>query len=291
MHRLLGSALFSAMLVVSQGCSDGDDDTDTGVADTGPGDTSVGDTGPGDTGSGDTGMAYVPDWSCLGSVTIPAPAGATAALTGDVRDFTASMGEVGVELAFCLRDDTDCTAPVETVTTDDMGLFTATLPTDPDPFWGFAVATKDGFPRHEYVPSTPIFEDTMTFFSFLNTGLISIVASAVGTSQDLSTNGAVGAAALDCTGRYASGVRFELVSGSGTTYYGEGSPLTFTTTGTETDPSGLWGVVNAVPGDFTVATFLAADDTPIATIEFTAKAGVVSFLYMNPSPDGAVYSP
>jgi hypothetical protein len=277
---------------MAQGCG-GDDST----TDTGPGDTGTMDTGAGDTSTSDTSMADTStmdggrgSWECLGMVDVT-PVAATAVVTGRVADFTADTGgpgEAGVEISFCERDDTDCMMPI-TATTSDIGEFEITLPTDPDSWWGFATANPDDFPRHVWLSTRPIFRDTGVEAFLINTGVGSAFVTAAGETQDWGSNGLVGLLATDCESNFSPGVRFEVVSGSGTLAYVEG--MTYSTDATQTDRTGTAIIANAVPGDFEVAAFLAEDDTPIGAIQFTVLAGEVTTAYMDPTPDGGLYTP
>jgi len=290
-ERIICIIAITPLLAIG-GCGDDDGTTDTGVTDTGTTDTGTTDSAPTDTGGGDTGdgaVPYVPDWSCLGSVTVEAPEAATAEIVVTVNDYTSEGPAEGVLIQYCPFDDVDCATPDATGTTDAMGMVTLTLATDPDPWWGYATATSGTALPHEYFISTPVENDGIAGAVILSEAAVNIIALAIGEDQDLDANGAVGLAALDCTGRLSSGVRVELVSGTGTPFYAAGG--SFSTAATETDESGAWGLVNAEPGDFTVAAYLAADDTLIGTMAFRAKAGTVVGLYMFPTPDGALYTP
>ncbi|MBW2461889.1 MAG: hypothetical protein JRH11_09590 [Deltaproteobacteria bacterium] len=293
LHIVLAAALLSI-----GGCGDDTTPTDTGVADTGVADTgamdsSPTDTGPTDSGSGDTGDAmppYVPDWSCLGSVTTGTPAATTADVTVTLTDFGASGPAVGASVQYCPWDDIACASPTDTGTTDSMGMVTLTLPTDPNPYWGFVTVNLTGTLLHEYYTSTPVVNDASPSAAIINETAINVIALVLAETQDYDTNGVIGLGALDCASRLSSGMRVELTTGSGTAFYAteDGS---FSASLTETSTVGVWGVLNAAPGDFTATAFLGADATPIATINFRVKAGQVASLFMFPTPDGAAYTP
>ncbi len=288
LHIVLAAALISI-----GGCGDDTTPTDTGVADTGTMDSSPTDTGPTDSASGDTGDAmvpYVPDWSCLGSVTTGTPTATTADITATFTDLGASGPAVGASIQYCPWDDIPCASPTDTGTTDSMGMVTLTLPTDPDPYWGYVVVELTGTRRHEYYTSTPVVNDATPSAVILNDAAVNVIGLVLAETQDYDTNGIVGLASLDCAGKLGSGMRVELTTGAGTVFYatGDGS---FSASLTETSTAGAWGVLNAVPGDFTATAFLGEDTTPIGVINFRVKAGEFTGLYMFPTPDGTAYTP
>ncbi len=56
-------------------------------------------------------------------------------------------------------------------------------------------------------------------------------------------------------------------------------------------PNGTWGLANVDPGFVTVTATRASDGTAIGAAQVQAKAGVITVVYVEPTPDGGVVAP
>src|SRR5690242_15969470 len=109
------------------GCGDGETSSTGSSASSSSG-------GMGEGGAGGGGQSA--DWSCLGMVTPPMPAGAMAGVTMILGLHPDSAPLKGADVKACAKGDPMCAAPVDEQMSNDQGMVTLTVPTGTDGFDG-----------------------------------------------------------------------------------------------------------------------------------------------------------
>lgn len=288
------SLLGALVLAFALGGCDGSGETTTETTST----TSTGASGGGGSGGSTGGMGGAggmagsggggsmeiePDWSCIGSVTYPTPAGATAVMTPTYKDFLTDAPLEAITINACAKDDIDCATPLDTQTTDAQGMASVTVPLGATGFDGFLELSS---PELAWLAFTtkPVTSD-LAFESGLvkKSGLNALAALSNATLDP--ERGVLVLNVEDCGKGGRSGVIFEvstLGAGDKITYVKDGLP---NKNAVETDGGGLAVVINAPIGPTTVTSKVKADGKTIATHEvFVRNDSTITSIFMTPAP-------
>ena len=225
------------------------------------------------------------DWSCVGSVTYPAPAGQTAALTLQFKDFIAKTAIAGLTVKACSNADTDCQSPVDTQSSDGGGQVTLTLPTTGAGFDGFLDISDGATAKLEPTVlyfSAPIAANATDSVNLITKVEASLLGGAVGTIDH--TRGALLASLADCAGAGAIGAKVEVDSADATAkpfFFSMGFP---SASATSTDDSGYAGYLNLPVGPAVVTGKDAASGTVFGTTSVQVRADSLTILFLAPTP-------
>jgi hypothetical protein len=227
------------------------------------------------------------DFSCVGSVTWPAPTSATAVVKFSMASLTSGNPVEGLAVRACPAGDVDCANPIPGAsgTTDANGSVDITVPTGTAGFDGYFEVTKDNELTHLVHFRKPVAADQsegriLTTISALNT-----LVSSVGLSLDM-TYGFLGVEAQDCVGAFADGISFELdpPDPHASLAYVTPQGVSLTAGGSSAAGHGLAGFVNVTPGSYTVITRIAATGQVTGRLPVVVRAGAASAISDPPTP-------
>ncbi len=246
------------------------------------------------------------NWSCVGHVVWPAPLTPTVTLGETAVDNQTSSPVVGLQLAVCAG----CPCPsasnplLGTARTDDAGAYSVTIPNrptislgvngcvqvDPDAdsgvvgeflYWGYplsAATAEETDPRD--------FSRTVTSTEFANN--LSIVGVPVDESRGLDVQAVI----HDCLGVVAPGMTLSLASYSAvaapegdagiTPFFARGGNGSITAT--ETDTSGIAGLLNVPPGEYILTASIKATGVAVSQVYVTVEKGTITGVLMWPTP-------
>lgn len=257
------------------GAGGADGDTDAGPDGAGgtDGETDGGTDGPTEAGP-------TADLSCVGSVTYPAPAGATATVTLSLSDFITTTAFSGISVKACAKADTACASPLDTQTSDGSGKVVLTVPTDPGSFDGFFdISGGSLYPTLAYF-ATPIGADLTTGLRMITSTEANLLAGALAPID--AAKGTILAQISDCANTAIAGATASVDTADGDTtkfYFNGALPDKNRTT---TDASGFAGFLNLPPGAAT--TTATVGSTTVSTFAAQVRAGTLSIVILEPTP-------
>lgn len=229
-----------------------------------------------------------PAWGCLGAVEVPTPEVDTATLSFTVTDFTSGVAIPGASVRGCLYTDPSCDDPVVAVTTDGGGFGSAMVDLGAAGFWGFVEVVAERYLPTLGFTTLPIVRDETTSGPLVTQGSIDLLAIAARIDSDLEANGGIAIVVQDCGFGFARGVTLD-AGGAGDLFYLISNVPNDDVSGT--DDSGVALVFNVPPGMHTIRATRESDGEPISAATIPVRAGHVHLIIMNPTPDGAPYSP
>ncbi len=196
-------------------------------------------------------------YSCIGSVTWPAPKSPTVTFTFTPVDFSTSKPIVGATVKVCAASDPACANPSATYTTDANGSATVTAPSSAAGIAGYLeVSAASSVTTLEFLAS-PTGNASLSApgavvgGAVLSTTAWAALAKAAAVTPD-PTRGYLAFIADDCAGYAASGVSVAVSTADASTktaYLKAGLPSTAVTS---TDATGEGAVVNVPPGPATL---------------------------------------
>jgi hypothetical protein len=224
-------------------------------------------------------------WTCLGQVGWPSTGSAKAKLSLPIVDVLTSKPPTGVAVRLCPKLDPACASPLAgsasvNVTT---GMLEATVDAG---FDGYLELSSPSITTALFFITKPVWRDTVlsSVLPVVSKAGFEQIATAIGTTLDLTTKGHVYVLASDCLDAPAAGVRFEIDTSSPTTksyYMIKNVPVGDTAA---TDVSGSGGFLNLSPGFAKVTGYVAASGARVGEAGFAVRAGAVSYLRVLPTP-------
>jgi hypothetical protein len=227
-------------------------------------------------------------WSCLGSVTWPAPTVATAELTLMLKEFRTGMTVSGATVKFCKLDDAACTSPTSSGTSGADGKVKISVSTGPTGVDGyFEISSPDLVTILAYVrfmdPKQFIADAELSPTVFSKDTFAALSAFAEITPDP--ARGHVGFLTLDCAQSYAAGVSASLTTAdaSSKTLYitSDGLP---SSTITATTTTAFGAIVNVPPGPTNITGKVAATGQKIGSADVQVRAGAFTTVNLVPSP-------
>ena len=191
----------------------------------------------------------------------------------------------GAEVHWCNQLDLTCTNAFDSVTTDDGGIATLTVPVGFDGYYEVRATN--------YSPSilsrTPQLSSESQPQGTVNIAVLSSGASLVGVQQDPNLAIAIVGAA-DCTTTPAAGITFQVGAPGATEqvlYLADNYP---SKSATKTDSvTGSAIIFNVPPGTFSVTASFASNNEAIRTATTIARQGWITFVQIR--PDQASHTP
>lgn len=224
------------------------------------------------------------DWSCVGNLEpYPSPTDDEAILDRTIEGFLTGSPLPDLTVKVCERDDTTCDDAIDEQITDAEGKVILTIPLIDDGFTGYFDIHGENIAWLSFTSRT-LTEGFRGGEGIVSTGELNALAALVSTTVD-PERGHMAVTVDDCPdGGDPVGVQIEVSSADGDTtfaYFEDGLP---SVEATETDASGIVGVINVPPGPVTVTTKHAEDGSTIDTYELFVRKGTVSGIYTPPRP-------
>lgn len=263
------------------------DTRDAAITETAPRDvaTAVTDAGAIDASDVDAGCPSLrlPNLTCVGSVRWRTPTAVTAMHRLSLVDLQTTEGVVGAHVRACAYEDRECASPYSEGDTDDAGV-ALTYPLGDAGFSGYYEVTGAGLTPTLIFAVPPEWDEHANpiyrVVSQSDFNLLSVVARA---SLD-PMKGYLAAELEGCDQHGAAGLSIgvrPMTEGATRFHFQRMLP---NTAATETDITGVAGVFNLPPGEYTVTSSIAACDLPIATARVFTRAGWLSSLGLQPTP-------
>lgn len=236
--------------------------------------------------AGDAGTdAATSAWACLGHVTWPSTGPTKAKLSVPIVDVLTGKAPVGISARLCPKLDTSCSSPLAgtAAVNASTGLLEATVDAG---FDGYIELTGSSITPALFFVTKPIWQDTTlaSVLPVVSKQGFEQIATAIGTTLDLTTKGHLYALASGCDDKPAAGVRFEvdkLGADSKGYYMIANVPVG---NSSATDASGSGGFLNLAPG-FTKSTgYVSSTGARIGEAGFAVRAGAVSYVRVLPTP-------
>lgn len=235
---------------------------------------------------GSSGSSSLPPWDCLGTVCWGAPMVAQAPITVRAVDYLQSTNVPDITVKLCGENDTDCTTPVATVTTDSLGYADLTIPLHPwHGFRGHLELTgANKVPTIVHL-NPPIVGNTPQWtVGVFNLDQLDLVARLAGADELKPSRGHIGALVENCNGDPASGVTFHLENVDEFTSWAYLVNNIPDSTATQTDRNGAVGFFNARPGVTRLTASRVAGGEFVGSVPVLVRAGWVTTLVVPPSP-------
>jgi hypothetical protein len=241
------------------------------------------------TDAGAPGEDYSKDlaWTCLGKVTLDAPSAATVRLaTSFVRYDLAGPGAkitTPIEVRGCALTDPTCSTPLST-DLSTTGEVSPSLPTGSSGFDGFLTITGPGNLKTKAYFSPPVVTDTSASANVRGVPspeALDAIASALGETVNPS-RGHLIVRARNCYANNAIHVTFsaDKTDSLSTVYYYRGTSPD--PSATDTDSTGLGGILNLTPGDVTLTWSVSGKRIGEATLRI--EAGAATTVGASPLP-------
>jgi hypothetical protein len=203
------------------------------------------------------------NWICAGHVSWPQPTATTLSVSATVSDLLSNVPTAGADVKLCAQNDTSCTHPIDEKTTDATGAVTLdyTLTnTIQGGLVGYLQITSSSITPGLFFWGFPLSEKAASFgikISTDGTGLIPEYLNALGVTL-MPGRGVAFVGALDCSHNPAVGVHVNIVSTADAgaagvqILYGVSGGVTFSTTATSTDLSGVALLANVPVGPVSI---------------------------------------
>jgi hypothetical protein len=239
------------------------------------------------------GFCLPTDWSCVGSVTYPAPSAADAVVEISVNgEFAFSMPESnpveGATVKACAVDDVDCSVPLDMQMTGADGLASLTVPTGAAGFDGYFEVTATSYGTTLLYAAAPITEASASVAVEL---LSDVAAVWPGVTLD-AARGSLVAFVSPCAteisapfplGGSVSIASAEADAATQTGYIGFDHAYRFDTALTDTGFVAVAGMANHPAGTATLS-FTNREPVQVAQRNVLVRADAVTFLQVAPTP-------
>jgi hypothetical protein len=234
-----------------------------------------------------TGGGPVGDWSCVGKVTWPAPAKATAEVNLTFSKLVGNGALAGLNVKVCAKDDAPCAAPLSMGVTDAMGAIKLTVDTGAAGFDGFLDVSGDAIIPSLIYYLPPVSEDLVAGkldIPLVTNDSIGLITGLAGGITLDPARGELLALAYDCAKANAIGVQVAVSSTDAKTTqaYLQGQALS--TMATETDKSGGSVLFNLPAGAADVSVKIAGAGTLTAKTAVSVRAGAFTYVTLPPTP-------
>jgi hypothetical protein len=256
---------------------------------TGPGSGGEGGAGAagGAGGSGGVGAATNGDFTCIGTVTWPAPAVGTVTIELNVTAETiqggAPIGDITVKA--CAKVDTACAAPLATAVTNANGEVSIEVPvTATAGFDGYFDLTGAEIPPSLVFVHPPPFEDippgSLTI-PLIDSATLGLLSNLIDVDP---ARGHVAVVGLDCTQTEASGLSFasDTADGMSSSLYVQNNLPSLAAEWT--DETGVGAIFNVTAGPATVTSTVASTATQAGSIAIFTRPGTFSYATLPPTP-------
>lgn len=261
---------------------------DAAITETAPRDvtTTVTDAGAIDAGDVDAGCATLrlPGFACVGSVRWGTPTATTAMHRLSLVDLQTTEGVVGAHVRACAFDDRACASPYSEGDTDDDAGVALTYPLGDAGFSGYYEVSGAGLTPTLIFAVPPEWDERANpiyrVVSQSDFDLLSVVARVTRDPM----KGYLAAELQGCDQHGAAGLSIgvaPMAEGATRFHFQRMLP---NTAATETDITGIAGVFNLPPREYTVTSSIAACELPIATARVFTRAGWLSSLGLQPTP-------
>jgi hypothetical protein len=222
------------------------------------------------------------DWSCLGSV--PEPGSEQVTFDALVTDFISRSPIVEVEARLCNRFDVQCDAPIDgAITPLGNGVLRVTAAAN---FPGFIELSSPG-----RLPTLAMLDPYRNHDATSLRGMaipmpsqdtLDTLAGLLRTNAD-GNRALLLAIAFDCSAQPAAAIQLDITSQDPDSLVFRLGRNGFPSRATETDPSGLLGVLNLPVGIGEVTAARASDDRVISTIGILTRAGAATVINLSPA--------
>jgi hypothetical protein len=204
--------------------------------------------------------------------------------TMTVVEFLNETPYVGLAVKACARTDLDCTAALDTTTTDENGAFTLTVPPGPSGFDGYVdLSGSNIYPTLYYFLPPVIVGGTRGKLRLPSSQTITLLAGGISVDLD-STRGHLAMVPWDCTMSPAPGVSIAIdaADDKSTSFYFQNNLPSHAVTQTGSDPA-LGGAVNLKTGITLVRTKVESLGTISSQFSFNIRAGTLTAGSIPPS--------
>jgi hypothetical protein len=227
-------------------------------------------------------------WSCLGSVTWPAPTTKTAELTLTLSEYRTGMVVSGATVKVCKLDDAACASPLSSGTTGADGKVKVTVNTAASGVDGyFEISSPDLVTILSYVrflDPKQFIADGALFPIVFSKDTFALLAGVAGITPD-DARGHVGFLTRDCSSSSAAGVSAALSTADASSQLlyitPDGLPsssITATTT------AAFGAFVNVPPGASKITGTVAATGQKLGSVDVQVRAGAFTTVNLVPSP-------
>ncbi len=271
----------------SESAATGATATTTTSATTTGGTGGAGGAGGGSGTGGAGGMLPPADWSCVGNVQpFPKPMKATATAGRTYVDFLTQKKLPGLTVKVCGKSDVDCASPLDSKTTGMDGAVQLTMPLGSDGFDGYLEISGPDVSWLSFT-AMPFRGDNAYTDQLVTLTELNALATLVSAQYD-ETRGHAVIAIDDCVPNQmqnnSSGAVVSIGNADAKTRIGYVTKGVPDKNATQTDPSGLVGVINLPVGPSSVTAKVKESGKTIGTYGFFTRKNTASSVYLPPLP-------